>query len=107
MDLDQWEWSSLPEVLAAVDVPEVGDPGLEELEHHHGEDDEVDGQSVDLVADLAGRVDPGQVVLVHPVLHDEVEQPWASRNCYKVAFILHCCLKCLPSHFVVRSYNMF
>ena len=80
MDLDQWEWSSLPEVLAAVDVPEVGDPGLEELEHHHGEDDQVDGQSVDLVADLAGSVDPGEVVLVHAVLHDEVEQPWGSRE---------------------------
>ena len=51
------------------------DNALEELEHHHGEDDEVDGQSVDLNVDLAGSVVPGQVVLVHAVLHNEVEQP--------------------------------
>ena len=32
---------------------------------------------MELVVDLAVSVHPGQVVFVHPVLHDEVEQPWA------------------------------
>ena len=63
-----------------VPAPDVADHGLEELEHHHAEDDEVDGQSVDLVVDLAGPVHPGEVVLVHAVLQYEVEQPWARRK---------------------------
>lgn len=50
-----------PEVRAAVEAPHVGDDGLEELKHHHGEDEELDGQPVDLVIvlDLARSVDPG------------------------------------------------
>ena len=66
-----------PDGQVLIHAPDVEDPGLEELEHHYAEDDEVDGQSVDLVVDLAGPVDPGEVVLVHAVLQNEVEQPWA------------------------------
>ena len=48
-----------PEVRAAVEAPHVGDHRLEELKHHHGEDEELDGQPVDLVIvlDLARSVD--------------------------------------------------
>ena len=66
-----------PEVRAAVEAPHVGDDRLEELEHHDGEDEELDGQPVDLVIvlDLARSVDPGEVIFVHTVLHDEEQQP--------------------------------
>ena len=53
------------------------DSGLKELDHDDREDDELDGELVGLVADLRGAVDPHQVVLVHQVLHKEVEQPWS------------------------------
>ena len=53
------------------------DSSLEELDHDDWEDDELNGKLVSLVADLRGAVDPHQVVLVHQVLHKEVEQPWS------------------------------
>ena len=61
------------------------DNALEELEHHHGEDEELDGQPVDLVIvlDLARSVDPGEVIFVHTVLHDEEQQSWG-RRVYKI-----------------------
>ena len=45
-----------------------------ELEHSHGEDDKVDGRSVNIVVNLRGVVDPGKVVFVHDVLQEEVEE---------------------------------
>ena len=62
---------------ATVEVPQVKDRGLEELEDHHREDEEMDGQPVDLVIvlDLTRSVDPGEVIFVHTVLHDEEQQP--------------------------------
>ena len=42
----------------------------------------MDGQPVDLVIvlDLARSVDPGEVIFVHTVLHDEEQQPWGRRG---------------------------
>ena len=53
------------------------DGGLEELDHDDREDDELDGELVGLVANLSGVVDPHQIVFVHQVLQNEVEQPWS------------------------------
>ena len=46
---------------------------MESLQHDYIKDDEFDGLSVDLDVDLTGRVDPGEVVLVHAVLQYEVQ----------------------------------
>ena len=98
-DPEQYHGEIRPEVRAAVEAPHVGDDGLEELKHHHGEDEELDGQSVDLVIvlDLARSVDPGEVIFVHTVLHDEEQQPWG-RRVYKIRTVL--CITvvwCLPN----------
>ena len=89
-DPKQYHGEIRPEVRAAVEAPHVGDERLEELEHHHGEDEELDGQPVDLVIvlDLARSVDPGEVIFVHTVLHDEEQQSWV-RRVYKIRTVLH------------------
>jgi len=47
----------------------------EELLKEEGDDDAVDGAAVDVLVDLGALVSEVDVVPVHPVLHDHVEQP--------------------------------
>ena len=67
----QFDWGD-----DSTNLPKKVDSGLEDLDHDDWEDDELDGELVCLVADLGGAVDLHQVVLVHQVLQNEVEQPW-------------------------------
>ena len=54
--------------------PDVAEDDHEELEQRHGHDDKVDGSGVHLLVDPAPSVDEGEVVSVHQVLEDEVEE---------------------------------
>ena len=60
-------------------IPDVEINSLESLEHDGVEDDESDGQSVNLLVYFIGRVDPGDVVFVHAVFQYEEQQPCTNK----------------------------
>ena len=54
--------------------PHEAEEESEDLKEGHGDDHHLDGGGVHLVVDLAPGVDEGQVVLVHEVLEEEVDE---------------------------------